>query len=354
MSLISLAAISCLSVPASPFNLLARSRDGQSPHTSGELLQQARQLTDIRSGDVPSFRLTARIETFDEKGTKREGTFTLLWNSPTMWREEIAFPGSSQVRLARINKLLISRNPSTPSEEVYSVVNLMAFPSLLQMNVRDQLQKLRETTKDGSRERRVDITIGSQLWKKVYFDGSALVPNRIEYKGAADGMRNAYSNFRTPAPAVFDVEFQFGDYMEFHGLQFPRTLRRLDSHVLKVQVQVQEWIAATYGESDFVPPDDSHWIRWCPQMEPPRLRTQLIMINPVFPPQLRTGGPPSRVVIYGIIGTDGEWHNVEPVKSAGAMVDSFWMGLMRKQRFTPAQCGETPVESETMIEFDYR
>ena len=78
-----------------------------------------------------------------------------------------------------------------------------------------------------------------------------------------------------------------------------------------------------------------------------------MVTNPSFPPQLRTGGPPSRVVIDGVIGTDGQWHNIETVKSAGSMVDSFWISQMHRQRFTPAQCGETPVEYEIMIEFDY-
>ena len=226
----------------------------------------------------------------------------------------------------------------------------MDFPAILRLSVRDQIQGLHEKTKDGLSERRVDITIaGGRPWKKVYFDEAAPVPTQIEYKGAALGARYPYKEF--------DLKFLFGDYMEFHGLQFPKTLRRFESNVLKDQIQVQEWTEATFGESDFVPPDDSHWIRWCPNVTPPRLETPLLMTNLSFPPQLRTGGPPSRVVINGIIGTDGQWHNVEAVKSAGSMVDSFWISQMHRQRFTPAQCGETPgetpVEYEMMIEFDY-
>ena len=325
----------------------AQSRDKQSTsQTAGELLQQAARLTDIRSGDTPSFRLTARVEAYAEKGKKEEGKYTLLWNSPTIWREEITFPDYSQVRLARINKLLISRNPPTPSEQVYRVAKLMDLSAFLRLSIRDQIQGLHEKTKDGLVERRVDITIaGSRPWKKVYFDGSAPVPSRIEYKGAALGMRYPYKDF--------DLRFQLDGYMEFHGLQFPRTLRRLESSVLKDQMQLEEWTEATFGESDFVPPDNAQWIRWCPNVEPPRLESPLLMINLQFPPQLRTGGPISRVVINGVVGTDGQWHNLEAVKSEGSMVDSFWIGQMRRQRFAPAQCGETPVEYEMMIEFDY-
>ncbi len=142
-------------------------------------------------------------------------------------------------------------------------------------------------------------------WKKVYFDRSAPVPSRIEFQGAALGTQYPYKDF--------DLKFQLADYMEFHGLQFPRTLRRLESNVLKVSVQVQEWIDATYRESDFVPPDDAHWIRWCPHLELPKLQSSPMKLNLAFPPQLRTGGPPSRVVLNGFIGTDGTWHNLEAV-----------------------------------------
>lgn len=313
---------------------------------AGDLLLRTQQLTDIRSGDAPSFRLIADVAAYDEKSKRIDGKYTLLWNSPTIWREEIVFPDHSEIRLARVNKLLISRNPSTPSEQVYRVGKLMDFPSLLSLGIRDQIEGMRERTKDGQREREVDITFaGDKPWKKVYLDGSTSVPLAIEYKGAALGTHYPYKDF--------DLKFQFADYIEFHGLQFPRTLRRLESNVLKDQVQIKEWTEAKYGESDFVPPDDSHWIRWCPHAQPPRLESPLVVINPDFPPQLRTGGPASRVVIYGVIGTDGLWHNLEAVKSEGSTVDSFWMNHMRHQRFAPAQCGGTPVEYESMSEFDY-
>jgi len=222
----------------------------------------------------------------------------------------------------------------------------MNFSTQLRLSITDQIQGTHARTKDGGQERRVDITIaGEKPWKKVYFEGSTSVPNLIEYKGSALGARYPYKDF--------DVKFLFADYMEFHGLQFPKTLRQFESNVLKYQVHVQEWTEATFREADFVPPDDAHWIHWCPHLEPPRPRTQLFLVNPAFPPQLRTGGPTSRTVIYGIIGTDGQWHNLVAVKSSGSMVDSFWMDLMQKNRFTPAQCGQTPVEYEMMTEFDY-
>jgi hypothetical protein len=175
--------------------LMLQARNQPALQNAGELLQQAMRLTDIRSSDVPSFRLAAQVEAYNEKGKKEEGTYTLLWNSPTIWREEIALPGYSQTRIARTNKLLISRTPSQPSEQIYRVGKLLDFPSFLRPGIRDQLRPLQEKIRGGSHEKWVEIAIGRDPWKKIYFSESSPVPTRIEYKGAALGMRYPYKEF---------------------------------------------------------------------------------------------------------------------------------------------------------------
>lgn len=328
------------------FCLAAECADRQAASRDGiELLHRAEQVTDILAGDVPSFRLTARVEVFDDKGKKTEGTYTLFWNSPTIWRQEFSFPDSKEVYLARINKLLISRNPSAPSEQIYRAEALLDFARFLRLGPKNKVQKLEQRTEQGRPVRKLDISISDLPWKKIYFDSQSQLPIRVEYKGAALGGRYPYKEF--------DLKFQFADYMEFSSLRFPRKLQRFESNVLKAQVEVQDWSPAKFGEADFIPPDDAHWIHWCHRPETAILESQLVRPNLQFPPQLRTGGPTSRVVVSGIIGADGQWHNIQTVKSEGSMVDSFWISEMHQQKFTPAKCGDTPVESEMMIEFDW-
>src|SRR5436190_24079139 len=57
------------------------------------LIEQAREKTNIFS--LPSFRLKARVR-LDNFGKPLDGTYSLLWNGPDQWREEIAFPGYSE------------------------------------------------------------------------------------------------------------------------------------------------------------------------------------------------------------------------------------------------------------------
>lgn len=283
------------------------------------------------------FRLTAQVEVYEDKGKKKEGKYSLLWNSPTTWREDIALSDYSQIRLANIDKLFISRNPPPPSEQVYRVAKLMDFSVLLRIGIRDQIQRLQERTKKGSRQRWVEITTPTKCSRRVHFDESTPLPILIEYNWTA-------LELQEPPQNELDTKFQLENYEEFHGLHFPRTLRQFESGVLKVQVQVQEWTEAPSKDSDFVPPGDSRWIGWCPDLQRPRLQSPWMLTE-----QLRS--PTSHVLVDGIIDTEGRWRSAEIVRSGGSTADSYWISQMHAQRFTPASCGKTPVEYEMMIGF---
>jgi hypothetical protein len=310
------------------------------------LLRQAVEISDIRSSGSPSFRLVARVQALGENGGATEGSYTLLWKSPTIWRDEIKFPHYSQVRVAHLDRLLISRNPLNASMEVFRLLILLEFPPFLSSSGEATDKKLQEKIKDGRRERVIEITSAGRSWEKVYLDGAAPIPLLIEFKGALYGSRYPYKDF--------DIKYEFEDYVEFHGRQVPRMVRQRVWNVVKYKILVQELADATLDEADFDPPPDAQWIHWCPHPDPPKPKSPRRMISvSAFPPQLRTGGPPSDVIIYGIIGTDGQWHNLAPVRSEGKIVDSFWIHELLRESFSPAHCGETPVESEHMMEFQY-
>jgi hypothetical protein len=249
--------------------------------------------------------------------------------------------------VAQTDKLLISRNPPVVSRAVFRLGKLLDFPSLLRVGLGEQLEKLCDKTNGGSGERMIEITTAKGVWRRrIYLDGSTPVPSRIESKGTV--FKVLWS------PTDLNVKYQLRDYAEFHGLQFPRTLSQFDENVEKIHVRVEELVDARYEESSFVPPADSRWIWWCAQPEPPKLKSLTPgRSNAALPPQFRAGGPPSEVVISGVIGIDGQWHNLEAVKSAGAIVDSFWMKVLQRQRYAPAQCGKAPVEYEMMAQLDY-
>jgi hypothetical protein len=112
---------------------------------------------------------------------------------------------------------------------------------------------------------------------------------------------------------------------------------------------VQELTEATVDDSKFAPSPNARWYSWCPH---PKAMTSLDT-GKVFPiPWALRGDAIKRpVAIYGVVGTDGEWHNLAVVKSGGKEVDEYWMEVMRQQRFSPASCGNIPVLHESVMEF---
>jgi hypothetical protein len=292
------------------------------------LLQQAEELTNIRSSGSHSFGLVACVQFYVGKDLAAEGTYKLAWESPTVWRDEIKFEDYSQVRVAVVDKLFISRNPPTLPFEIFRLLELLNFPQVLHPTLNAKPGKVKEKTRNGSRERTVEI--GSWI---VSLDKSSPIPTRVEYED-------------------FHFGYQFEDYVSFDGHQFPRTLTEFASNRPLVQVQVQELAKATFDASSFTPPKDASVVRWCPHPEPARLEVRA-KLDPM-PSQLRDVAQQHAVAIYGIIGTDGRWHNLAPVKSAGKEIDSYWMNQQLQERYSPAKCGGVPVEQESVKEHHYQ
>jgi hypothetical protein len=300
-----------------------------------KLLRQAAEQTDIRSPGSHAFHLTARVKVFDKRGQTNEGTYDLVWKTPTDWQDKLRIGDFSQERTAVVGKLFVDRNTSSLTLEVYQLLKLLEFPALLRYNSEAKAQKLRERTRDGVHERVIEVGYRGQTTRDIIsLDGSSPIPTLVGHQG-------------------FPSADRFENYVAFNGHQFPRTLTKLKANrpLIQVhQVQVQELTDVTIANSTIVHSPDARWYLWCPHPEP------ITMQNPgkIYPiPWPLRGGPLDRPsAIYGVVGTDGGWHNLAVVKSAGKEVDEFRMNQLRQDRFSPARCGEVPVLQEFVMEFE--
>jgi hypothetical protein len=305
--------------------------DGQGE--AEKLLRQAEELTDIRATGSRAFHLVARVNVSDEKAQQTEGTYSLVWKAPTDWQDKLKLGDFSQERTAVADKLFINRSTTSFTLEVYQLLKLLEFPDLLRFSSDAKGQKLREKMKDGSRERAIELALpGHPAWKTISFNESSPTPTLVEYKGSHFGYR-------------------FDSYAAFGGHQFPRLLAEFDSNKRLIQVQVQELAEVTIGDSTIAPSSEARWYLWCPH---PKSMSSLDQAK-VFPIPwpLRQGALERPVAIYGVVGTDGKWHNLTVVKSGGKEVDEYWLDVMRQQRFSPARCQEIPVLNELVREFGH-
>jgi len=319
--------------------------DDKSRPQAEKLLADAVEFGDIRTPGSAPFRLKARFFVNKDKNHSYEGTYLLEWNSTKSWRSELKTASFTEIRIAHGDHLFISRNPSNPIAELFQVLNLLDFPRYLDRNPALKPEKLLEKQNGGTLQRVIEVSVGNRPWIKVYLDGSRPEISRIEYKGAVYGSYYPFKDFENSS--------DFRDYKEFHGHQFPQTLSYRNSGILREQIEILELTDAVSGTPDFDPPPDSHWIRWCAHPRRAKLNLNRNLLPLMPPPQFRAGAPRLHGAIYGIIGTDGLFHNLTVLESAGELVDSYFEQELVRLSFEPAQCDGTPVETEQILAFEY-
>lgn len=330
--LLSLITLALWALPSSVLSAIPSQKDDGDE--AEKLLRQAEELTDIRSPESHPFHLIARVRIFGEKGQTQEGTYDLQWKSPTAWRDEIHTADFSQVRVANDDKLFVSRKPTGLNLEMFQLLKLLEFPDLIRFSPEAVGTKLAMKAIEGSRKRVLEIAYPGHAAEKVLvLELGFPLPERLEYKR---NKRFAY---------------EFRDFFEFSGHQFPHNLIQLDSNKPQLEVEVQELTEMTIDPSFLVPAPGARWFHWCPHPQHAKRIDDYRGKVYSIPWPLRNGAMERPVAIYGIVGIDGNWHDLEIVKSAGKETDSFWMGILSQERYSPATCGANPVAQEFVRRF---
>ncbi len=306
---------------------------GQSNREEAEkLLQQVAKLTDIRAPGTHSFRLTAHLTIkWPKKGPTSEGAYSLFWNSPDSWRDEVSFADYSQVRVVEGNKLFVFRNPPRPLPEVFRLLALLECPQLFRLTPETNVQYLKVRGKKGKTEKVVGVSRGGASWKIVVpLDSPLELPTRVEYSDS-------------------DLLYVFNNYTEFDGHQFPHTLTRYERTKTVLEVRVDEIGEATFEPASFAPPANAKVFSWCAHPQPARPTGLHELSSFIRPTRGLTMNP---VAIYGVIGKDGILHDFTVLRSASKGADSysFWLNQLSQERFIPAKCGDDAVEEEFVME----
>jgi hypothetical protein len=309
-----------------------------------KLLSEAVQLSDIRAPGSTPFRLNARLVSTEDKDHPFEATYSLEWQSPTSWRDEISAPNYKEVRVAWNDRLFISRNPSNPVSQFLHLRRLIELPIRFDLNPIMRIEKLSEKRIHGTLQSIVEVSAYNQFSIKVYINDSLPTISRIENKGVL---------YPTYPFKDFDSSLEYEDYKEFHGHQFPHKLIHLSSGRTTGEVEIVELAEAPSQTTSFDPPPDARWIRWCAHPSPAHAIPNRDQLPLTPPPQFRPGAPPLHVQIYGIIGTDGTWHNLTVLKSEGQVVDSYFIKTIARTKYSPSTCDGTPVETEEIRDFNY-
>jgi hypothetical protein len=309
------------------------------------LIEHAQEKSNIFA--LPSFRMSASVR-IDSFGKPLEGTYSLLWNGPDQWREEIVFPGYNEVQVGGKGVVYVQRSVDHVPYAVSQFRSSLGF--VLRANpgpwAKEQIKKVRDRKIKGQRITCVEVVSGGGDTREICINPVTGLLNR-----AREG--------------VDESEVQ-----PIAGKLFPHVITFVNKDKKEVEVHISElWTGEALAASLFQVPANAVARPGCMNAVPPRQRkmadAQYLVENPATIPQGTVaaeprGGPeqgfisPRGVVaVYALIDENGAPQNMRVTLSGGPDLDKQALDIIRKSHFEPASCQGTAVPMETIVTLNY-
>ncbi len=291
------------------------------------LLHEA-QLADPRSGSTDPFKLNAKVSIQRDGHMVEDGSYRLLWFSPTRWREEISSNGFQQVRVGGNGGIWQTREPSYPTFRMWQLMQAINFYARLSLWPIETPSKIKSKKRDGVEFRYISTTRKDSPTRTIW-KGSPLRELCFD-ENLPELVREEY------IPA--NRSYEFSDYSSVGSRKMPKRIRIFDGKNLVVEFSVQTLETVQESASALIQkPSDATWLNWCPNPNP----AEAVPPFPAWEGRFD-------VVVYGSIETDGRWHNLKILESGSSAKDAAVLNQMAEERFRPATCNGVAVAVETV------
>lgn len=309
---------------------------GNTPANGADLIEQA--VAKVNIFALLSFEMTADIRV-ESGGKLLDGSFGLLWNGPDQWREEIAFPGYSEVEVG--GKGVVFRKRTTDFlplriAQLHAVLGFGSSPAKIGTfsgsfaaflpGPRETVKKVHERKMDGAKAQCVEVMTEMKYTREVCINESTGALIRQE-------------------------PFRDADWEPIGSMIFPRSLTLIEGHKTLAHVQVTELKLTDHiPASMFAPLPGTTSVPGC--MNPVGGR-KVHDVMPHYPDEERSKLIQGRVETYQIIGTDGVARGFRTVAGVSDGLNAASIDALKQWRYDPAICNGTPVEIETVIEINF-
>ncbi|MGO9272951.1 MAG: energy transducer TonB [Terriglobia bacterium] len=316
---------------------LAGSKKQNDHQEALQFLDKVRDLVDIQTSGSPSFQLRARVlaAPLNAGSQSAVGSLVLTWQSPSQWREEISFPGFSQVRVASQGKLWTARGTAYEPLRVYQLDQLLDIRSQWTLKSGESVKGSKDRKQNEIRMECVELRGDLEPDRDLCADIVSLVPvlsrSLVPY------------NPRVPS-------YEYGDYVAWAAKQFPRLMRAYEGKSAVVEVRAELTPAPAADASLLTPPAKAIEGDWCEDVEPPK---NVASVPPHYPDREKQDRQQGVVSVYAAVHTDGTLGNLGVVRSAGPDFDAATLASVRQWRYRPAMCGAKPIPGEIVIDVTY-
>ena len=286
---------------------------------------------DVCSPGSPPFRLIENIRVWTKEGQWSEGTYTLVWQSPDGWRDDLTLPDYQETRVGGEQTIWFLR-----SHPYWTAAALHARP-------------LAGVTKFALRRPafvvdRVRDTARGSVKVRCFFGRPVKPVKAAECFDAHNGLFLS----STDAAASGIRRTEFADYFSLGEHLIPHQIKEYRDDRLVGEVNIREASITHIADSAaLAPPAGAIQMGGC--------------LRPDLPKPIALPNPGSRratvsgtVALEIKIGPQGSVEDAVVVESLDPSLDGKAIETIKKQwRFQPATCSGIPVPFETVVEVDF-
>jgi len=299
-------------------------------------LEQAVSKTNIF--EFPSFQMSANVQ-IDSHGKPLDGSYRMLWNGPEQWREEISFPGYTELQVGGKGTVLIHRSTDYIPLRIYQLHAALGFGSVAGSDAgySGSFVQLGLTPKD---------TIKKAHSRKQHGDKLTCVEVENEQKHSLEICVNDATGtlFRGGS-------YEESDFQPIGGKIFPRSLGFLENGKTVVKISVTDLsVSGQFPPNSFTPLAGVSPEAGCMNPMPYR---RVKSVAPEYPQDARQQHLGGMVAVDVWIDTDGAPRVHKVIASPSASLEKSSADAITAWRYEPATCDSKPIKVETVLHINY-
>jgi TonB-like protein len=310
----------------------------ESSISSDALISHAR-LQQLWDEGTPAMQMRAEIQVAGPNGTTSQGDYTLDWVSPSQWREQIHFANYERLRVRDAKGYWQKGTLDYQPALIYQLSGLLYLKPVLKVRPTQTLSKIKSREKDGVRTKCVEVKWAKAIDRVLCFDDTSGTLISIDYP---QGEHQA-------APGISRIEFSA--FNSAGGKLVPYEIRALKERKVVAAVKVLEIAKITnVNPALFDAPANATLWPQCDDMQDAEPEDR---VQPRPLPGAVPFGASVRIILYGVVETDGSVSHVTIIQGANTDLNTAAFEAFRRWRYKPAQCGQTPARVETSMFFDF-
>jgi outer membrane biosynthesis protein TonB len=290
--------------------------------------------------ELSSFRMKANVQ-IESQGKLLDGSYQLLWNGPEQWREEIHFPGYTEVQVGGKGTVWVQRSTDFYPLRISDLRAALGFGS---QGADSNLGRVGSLTRSG-------VTPKDKIKKVHERKEHGAQETCIEYERRSERSWEICVNDGTNTLVRSPRSFADNDLQPIGGKVYPRSLSYSEDGKTLAKAEVTEFTTpGQFSPDSFAPPSGIQPQAGCMNPAPAVLVKKRA---PEYPPNARQQRVQGLVAVDARIGVDGVPKIGKVVAHASPELEQSSINTLQDWRYEPAECDGKPVEVETVLEFKY-